>query len=298
MAAVFDVYWDYGATPTGETLTNLRFNEADDNDQDTGNPCVIPGAGTEYSYWKHVYLRCTTAPSVQCNNFKFYSDGAAMDTGTLIKIATNTVANDTDYDQADGTDEMVRQRMTEYPFIELLQLKNRDDRNFGSKARALNTGYRQIYKNDYRFIGILDADVSFEPSYFENIINRFDENNKLGIAGGVIVDIGDGQFLKKHRNLSSVSGAIQFFRRKCFEDIGGYLPLSAGGIDAAAEIMARMHGWQVASFPDLEVQHYRATGSEGKSICRARFLGGVMPVDSVLKLRVRIQRHERPTNDF
>ena len=107
MAAVFDVYWDYGATPTGETLTNLRFNEADDNDQDTGNPCVIPGAGTEYSYWKHVYLRCTTAPSVQCNNFKFYSDGAAMDTGTLIKIATNTVANDTDYDQADGTDEMV-----------------------------------------------------------------------------------------------------------------------------------------------------------------------------------------------
>ncbi|MHA2065675.1 MAG: hypothetical protein ACXABY_14965, partial [Candidatus Thorarchaeota archaeon] len=107
MAAVFDVEVDFGVTPTMESLTNLRFNEADDNVQDTSDPCVIPGAGTEYSYWKHVYLRCTTQPSVQCDNFKFYSDGSAMDTGTLIKIATNAVDNDTDYDQAAGTDEMV-----------------------------------------------------------------------------------------------------------------------------------------------------------------------------------------------
>jgi len=107
MAAAFDVYIDTGVGPSGATATNIRFNEADDNDQDTGNPCIIPGAGTEYSYWKHVYLQCTTGPSVQCDNFKFYSDGAAMDTGTLIKIATNEVLNDGEYDQADGTNEMV-----------------------------------------------------------------------------------------------------------------------------------------------------------------------------------------------
>ena len=107
MAAIFDVKADFGVTPTEEVVTNLRFNEADDNVQDTSDPCVIPGAGTDYSYWKHIYLKCTTAPSVQCNNFKFYSDGAAMDTGTLIKVATNVVDNDTDYDQAAGTDEMV-----------------------------------------------------------------------------------------------------------------------------------------------------------------------------------------------
>ena len=107
MAAAFDVYIDTGATPTGASLTNLRFNVADDNDQDTGNPVPIPGAGTNYSYWKHIYLRCTTAPSVQCDNFKFYSDGAAMDTGTLIKVSTNEVDNDTEYDQADTASEMV-----------------------------------------------------------------------------------------------------------------------------------------------------------------------------------------------
>lgn len=109
MAATFDVEIDTGGTPTMASLTNLRFNEADDNDQDTGNPCQIPAAGTEYSYWKHIYLRCTGAPGTQCDNFKYYSDGSIMDTGTLIKVSTDSpsVDNDTEYDQADGTNEMV-----------------------------------------------------------------------------------------------------------------------------------------------------------------------------------------------
>jgi len=107
MAATFDVEIDTGATPTMASLTNLRFNEADDNDQDTGNPCQIPGAGTDYSYWKHIYLRCTGGTFTQCDNFQYYSDGAAMDTGTLIKVSTNEVLNDSGYDQATGTDEMV-----------------------------------------------------------------------------------------------------------------------------------------------------------------------------------------------
>lgn len=107
MAAAFDVEIDTGATPTMASLTNLRFNVADDNDQDTGNPVPIPPSGTNYSYWKHIYLRCTTAPDTQCDNFKFYSDGVGYDAGCTIKVSTNVVDNDTDYDQADAATEMV-----------------------------------------------------------------------------------------------------------------------------------------------------------------------------------------------
>lgn len=111
MAAVFDVMIDYGgsdtAPGTAEVATNLRFNRADDNVQDTSEPIPIPGAGTIYSYWKHIYLKCTTGPVTSCNNFKYYSDGAGMDTGVLIKVGTNAVANDSDYNVADGADEMV-----------------------------------------------------------------------------------------------------------------------------------------------------------------------------------------------
>ncbi|HKL21720.1 MAG TPA: hypothetical protein VJ904_07940, partial [Tichowtungia sp.] len=59
----------------------------------------------------------------------------------------------------------------------------------------------------------------------------------------------------------SVSGPVQMFRRECFKDIGGYLVLR-GGIDAAAEVMARMHGWRVRAFRDVPVLHHRQTGRE------------------------------------
>lgn len=104
--AVFDVCVDLGATPTKMVVTNLRFNMVDDNDQDYNNPVIIPPSGTAYSYWKHLYLQCTTAPSIQCDNFEIYGDEAGYDTGVLIRVATNEVLNDSEYDQADGSGAM------------------------------------------------------------------------------------------------------------------------------------------------------------------------------------------------
>jgi hypothetical protein len=106
MAAVFDVCLDLGATPTKNVITNLRFNNADDNDQDYLNPIIIPPSGTAFSYWKHLYLQCTTAPSVKCDNFEAYSDETGYDTGVLIRVATNEILNDSEYDQADGSGQM------------------------------------------------------------------------------------------------------------------------------------------------------------------------------------------------
>lgn len=96
MAAVFDVVWDYGGsanTPgtTEESLTNLRFNVEDTNDQDTNSPVVIPGAGTEYSYIKHVYLDCTTAPDTQVDTMTVYTDGTlGWGTGFTVKVGDGT----------------------------------------------------------------------------------------------------------------------------------------------------------------------------------------------------------------
>ena len=40
-------------------------------------------------------------------------------------------------------------------------------------------------------------------------------------------------------NELNIGGAYQLFRRACYEDIGGYLPLEAGGVDTVAGVMAR-----------------------------------------------------------
>lgn len=175
----------------------------------------------------------------------------------------------------DRTEEIVKGYSREYPFIKLLRLSSGQGRDFGSKAAAFNSGYRSLSTADYGFIGSIDADVSFEPDYFERLMDRFEKEKKLGVAGGAILELVGKKYIKQLSGANSVAGAIQFFRRRCFEDIGGYVQIKFGGIDAAAEIMARMKGWDVRSFEWLEVHHHRrVSGSSG--VIRSRFRSGMM----------------------
>jgi glycosyltransferase involved in cell wall biosynthesis len=165
----------------------------------------------------------------------------------------------------DDTDRIVSEAAKQYPFIELLRVDAESDRNFGSKAAAINAGYQKLASLPHNFIGVLDADVSFDPDYYEQVLARFQAFPTLGISGGVLIDIIDGVAVRQQTDPNwSVSGPVQMFRRKCFDEIGGYLVLR-GGIDAAAEVMARMQGWQVRAFPELSALHHRQTGKENHS---------------------------------
>jgi hypothetical protein len=109
-AAVETRYWN-GAGPSSATATNLRFNVSDDNDQDTGNPCVKPAAGTNYSAWKNLTLWCgATAPDNDIANVKIYTDGTLGWTGCTVQVGDEDIAI-ASYDQASGSgdswDEMV-----------------------------------------------------------------------------------------------------------------------------------------------------------------------------------------------
>lgn len=125
MAAVMDVYYDFGGSDTApgtEQDTDalgpprIRFKTADDATIDTNNPIPIPAAGTKYSYWKQIYLYCGTAPSTKVDNVKLYSDAAGFGTGITLKVGdefpVKTSVSDAGYEVATGTpgdtgDEMV-----------------------------------------------------------------------------------------------------------------------------------------------------------------------------------------------
>lgn len=175
----------------------------------------------------------------------------------------------------DRTDAVAAHYAARHPFIKLITLPAGQGRDFGSKVSAFKTGYSALSVADYDYIGNLDADVSFAPDYYERIIERFEAKERLGIAGGVILELMGKEFRKQLSGKNSVAGAVQFFSRRCFEDIGGYVPIKFGGIDSAAEIMARMKGWEVSAFEELEVYHHRrVSGSSG--IFKARFRSGMM----------------------
>jgi hypothetical protein len=166
----------------------------------------------------------------------------------------------------DDTDAIVGRYEAEYDFIQLHRLTEDHPRNFAAQAIAINAGFTQLNWTDCEFIGNLDADISMEPSYFARLLEKFHDDAELGVAGGFLYEKGsDGVFRCRPRtSVNSVAHAVQLFRRECFRDISAaYLPLPYGGPDTYAEVSARMKGWRVASFPDLQVSHHRLTGSAG-----------------------------------
>ncbi len=176
----------------------------------------------------------------------------------------------------DRTAEIVQEYMAKYDFITLLNLQADRNRNFGRKAIAFNSALAAIKDTEFSYIGNLDADMSLGPDYFQNIVNEFQKDPKLGITGGMVYTKIDSVFVTYDRTLDSVGGAVQLFRRECLEQIGGgYLPLKQGGIDAAAEIMARMKGWTVRKNPQNPAWEHRTTGTANDNIVRARFKLGM-----------------------
>ncbi len=175
----------------------------------------------------------------------------------------------------DTTEEIVHSYTSKYDFIELISLKNDENRNFASKVFALNSGLEILKDISYHYIGILDADITFDSGYYEGIFNKFRINPHLGVAGGVFFDVYDGNLHKVQPGPYSVRGAVQMFRYECWKDVGGLRPLVYGGEDTVAEVSARMNGWEVKTYTDLIVYHHRRTGTEGRHILKARFRQGI-----------------------
>ena len=167
----------------------------------------------------------------------------------------------------DSTDEIITKYKIQNDFIILVRREQKNEGvDFSSKVQAIYEGYDHLKEIEYDFIGILDGDVSFSSNYYENILMKFSENHELGIAGGIVFDKHDECNVRRSPVYSEyIPGCIQLFRRKCYVDIGGLIPLKDGGEDTVAVIMARMHGWKVEAFEELNIFHHKcSTAARGK----------------------------------
>ena len=118
-------------------------------------------------------------------------------------------------------------------------------------------------------IGNLDADVSFEPDYLAFLMQKFSEDPKLGVAGTPFIEEGYDSAKDSFEGENYVAGPCQLFRYRCFQEIGGYVPNRAGGVDWIAVMTARMKGWKVRSFSEKRFHHHRTMGTaeRGDSFC-------------------------------
>jgi poly-beta-1,6-N-acetyl-D-glucosamine synthase len=198
----------------------------------------------------------------------------------------------------DRTAEIVTRYATRCPWLELVRRPQHLDRSFAGKVQAFNAGLDRVRALDFNVIGNLDADLSFEPDYLEFLMDKFSEDRKLGVAGTPFTEDGGYDTAKdSFEGENYVAGGCQLFRRDCFEEIGGYVPNRAGGVDWIAVMSARMRGWRVRSFPEKRFHHYRTLGTAQRGTFganfdygeRAYYLGG-SPIWHLFRVAYRLPR--------
>ena len=118
MVATVGVYQAVGGSDgspgaESEIATSTRLQTKDQfAPTDTSYPIPIPTSGFKYSFWIHVYLKITVAPSVKINNIRFYSDGTIgwnFGTNGELRVGNRDSGDigcpmDTEYDVATGTE--------------------------------------------------------------------------------------------------------------------------------------------------------------------------------------------------
>lgn len=171
----------------------------------------------------------------------------------------------------DGTDAIVSLHAAVHDWIELVKMPLRAERHFGGKALAIRAGLARVKHLPYEVVACLDADITFEPDYFEFLLTRLAQDSELGIVGTPYKDVTSEVYDYRFVSPDHVSGACQVFRRSCYEEIGGYVVAKGGAIDSIASLTARMKGWKTRTFTGKICLHHRVIGSAQHGAIGSRF---------------------------
>jgi biofilm PGA synthesis N-glycosyltransferase PgaC len=209
---------------------------------------------------------------------------AARNEGAMIQATIDSVVAQTvrpirwvivDDGSTDRTAAIVSESAKPHPWIELVQRPPRVNRSFAGKVHSVNAGLERVAGLEFEVFGNLDADVSFEPGYMEFLMQKFADDPRLGVGGTPFLEAGGYDSTRdSFEGENYVAGPCQLFRYRCFQEIGGYVPNPAGGVDWIAVMTARMIGWKVRAFPEKRFHHHRSMGTAERPKVAALFSYG------------------------
>lgn len=161
----------------------------------------------------------------------------------------------------DRTSTIIDEAAAKYSWIRAVHRADRGYRKSGGGViEAFYDGYDFVKDKQWDYIVKLDGDLSFEPSYFAACFDRFDNDSKLGIGGGMICGLVNGILEEEAKGdpVFHVRGATKIYSRACWNAIGGLI--KSPGWDTLDEVKANMLGWKTYTFRDLKLAHHRYTG--------------------------------------
>ena len=167
--------------------------------------------------------------------------------------------------------------------------KARDLDGFLLGARSLDEPVDVIVK--------VDADIDFDPDFFEVLIGRFAADGLLGIASGTCYELEDGVWTRRTKAETTVWGATRAYRSECLADLEALEPCM--GWDGLDEISVQLRGMRTTTFVDLPFRHHRPEGGrelsslhQGDALGRAAWYMGYRP--SYLTLRALYRARQEP----
>jgi glycosyltransferase involved in cell wall biosynthesis len=163
-----------------------------------------------------------------------------------------------DNGSTDGTRELVSDLASRFDWIRLLSVPGVDRAAPGAPVvRAFHAGLAE-FGGLPDVIVKLDADVSFDPDYFERLLGAFADEPTLGIASGSCWESKDGEWHETRVTGDHVRGASRAYRRECLQDV---LPLVEGhGWDGIDELKANVRGWRTRIVAEVPFYHHRRLG--------------------------------------
>lgn len=105
----------------------------------------------------------------------------------------------------------------------------------------------------------IDADITVEADHFERLLEAFEQDPRLGVAGGSgFEQDAEGVWRERHGTGPAVWGGCRAYRRECLEAV---LPLVEHmGWDTLDLIKANLNGWKTEILYDLPFRHHRSEG--------------------------------------
>jgi len=129
----------------------------------------------------------------------------------------------------DDTSEIVKKYSDKFKWMELHSKTDRGIRSVGpGVVEAFYFGLSKVNFHNYDFVCKMDGDIEFEEDYFLKLLEKFEDDQYLGAASGKPYIIINGKKVPERTNNEMVAGQMNFYKTKCFTDIGGFVQGSLG----------------------------------------------------------------------
>jgi glycosyltransferase involved in cell wall biosynthesis len=183
------------------------------------------------------------------------------------------IVNDGSTDQ---TEKIVLEKAKDCVWIKLVSKEINKTYNWLGYSRVINEGIGFLLTstlkklNEFKFIGILDSDITLEKLYFEKLTNFLNNNFEYGVVSGEIyIEKKDGwrpEVVNK-----SPRGGARIYAAPALNQIGGFPQTPSP--DRVSDIKLQVHGFKLFKLEKAHAfQHRPSFGKQ--NILKAHFSHG------------------------